>query len=454
MRCLNSPPDLNSLETKILESVSANARHVIVVNAGDGRLARAIREKLGDSVAIKVVEERSDLRPYLDDFEGIGSDPWNVSWYEKQAEAHGPVDSLIFYQVHEYWSGEVETFARILRLLGPEGSCWVAFLNFLATRNLERMLPPLQLSWTSLADPVRLARQVDLASWLAYFEQIKAEPLQLWGLLDPQAFEYCQNRPKEAGEWGLRGMKIKVSTLADAFLWGASVCAVEVRSAREGAAPRQPTFSGAPYSGLLFQALVYPYSSAISRQGELLVAEQEAETWKKEGKAEVGNLVEFYFSRIDDAPEVRSALLLGAGWGKDLVALKRFKPEWEWTGVDFLPEKVELGRQELAAEPIRLELAGLGERLPFEDDSFDVVLSLGQFSTLHYPAGKQLAEEALRVARKGVYFLEDSRGPDHSMHLKIYSLRAIYAGLKKDATVEPILLQGNNTGMYVLKLKK
>jgi hypothetical protein len=156
--------------------------------------------------------------------------------------------------------------------------------------------------------------------------------------------------------------------------------------------------------------------------------------------------------QVGGAQESKRVLLLGAGWGRDILLLKRQYPTWDWVGFEHRAALAALGQSLLSKEGLSVATAPLGERMPFEDRSFDVVLSLGYFSTVYEPAGKALANETLRVARGTVYHLEDGRGPDQSMQLHAYSLNGAYAALGAEALTSPVLIDGTATGMYMVKL--
>lgn len=80
-----------------------------------------------------------------------------------------------------------------------------------------------------------------------------------------------------------------------------------------------------------------------------------------------------------------------------LAAGRRF---CEAVGVDFVPSLIERARQRAAAErlPTTFEV-GDAESLPFEDASFDVVLSV--FGSMFAPDQEKAASELLRVCRPG-----------------------------------------------------
>lgn len=104
-----------------------------------------------------------------------------------------------------------------------------------------------------------------------------------------------------------------------------------------------------------------------------------------------------------------SILEVGCGYGKQLRALRKHLPRTvPLSGVDFSPTQLEFAREYLKNDgPIPLFLAE-GERLPFADQSFDLVFTSAV--VLHHPAevADRIRLELLRVARRFVAHNEDT----------------------------------------------
>jgi hypothetical protein len=454
MRCLNSPPILNSLETKIVESIPASARHVLVVNAGDGRLARAVIEKLGAGAKASVVTVIPEMASFVDDLADVTDKAWDINWYAAQVAKHGAFDCIVLYQLHEFWHGELRKLQRLLALAAPGARIWVSFLNAQAGRMLSRFLPPLRLGFSSMADPLRLGPNLDFASFMDFAGKSRVSMVELWGMLDSNAQAYCQKPNGQTETWDIKGVKMNVGTFADAFLWGAANVAMAFD--RVGATPESvpPKISYSPYSGNLLQALLLPYPDYQTAEGMVAAAQLEVDAWRDTGgeNQTLGQLARFFVEQVGGSDQPKRVLVMGAGWGRDLLLFKRQYPSWEWVGFDHQAELAGLAEPLLDPAGLKVETAPIGERLPFDDRSFDVVLSLGYFSSVYEPAAKALAKEALRVARGSIYHLEDGRGPDHSLQLRSYSLKAVYSELGRDASVSPVLVDGAAIGMYMLKL--
>jgi SAM-dependent methyltransferase len=105
----------------------------------------------------------------------------------------------------------------------------------------------------------------------------------------------------------------------------------------------------------------------------------------------------------------RSMLEIGCGYGKQLINIQELLGhDVHLTGIDFSESQLELARQNLQnLSHIRL-LRASGDRLPFADQSFDLVLTSAVI--LHNPPeiAERIREEVLRVARRWCVHNEDT----------------------------------------------
>jgi SAM-dependent methyltransferase len=181
-------------------------------------------------------------------------------------------------------------------------------------------------------------------------------------------------------------------------------------------------------------------------------AEIAVAAWRSATQRDLGRLARFFIEQVGDLQQPKRVLLMGCGWGRDLLLLKHHYPTWDWVGYDHNAALVEAGRELLAEANLTAKSAKLGEAMPFADRSFDVVLSLGYFSSLYEPAAQALAKEILRVRNGPVFHLEDGRGAEQGLQLKSYSLKSVYGELGVESVVQPVLVDGSPIGMYLLKI--
>lgn len=449
MRSLNSPTVLNALEAKIAESVPADAKHILVVNAGDGRLPRAILAK-APKAAASVVTVHPRLEKHVDDFSGRSSDPWDLAWHTAQVGKHGAYDYVVFYQLQEFWRGELYQLERVIGLAAPGATVWTSFVNAQSYRMISRFLPPVRLGFSTMADPLRSSTNLDFGSYLDFAGRQGAAITELWGMLDQNAQEYCQKPPAQPAKWELRGVKASVASMADAFLWGASVVAAAMRLPGGEPAPASPKVSYSAYNSNLLQALLLPYPDEQGREGTLGAAMVELKAWRKSPGDKVGPIAKLFINQVGEIDKPKRVLLLGCGWGRDLLLLKRNYPAWDWVGFDHNRDLVALGQDLVAAAGATSVSAEMGEPLPFDDRSFDLVVSLGYYGALYESAARFVAKEVRRVAKGAIYHLEDGRGPDHGLQLKSYSLKAVYSGIGVESSVKPVLVDSAPNGMYML----
>src|SRR5687767_461418 len=117
-------------------------------------------------------------------------------------------------------------------------------------------------------------------------------------------------------------------------------------------------------------------SSQTGLNLEAIKARQQ-QTWSSGDYAMVGGTLVVMAETLCEAVDVRPgqrALDVATGSGNTaLAAARRF---CDVTGVDYVPELLERGRERAAAERLTVDFrSGDAEALPFQDASFDVVLS-------------------------------------------------------------------------------
>ena len=88
---------------------------------------------------------------------------------------------------------------------------------------------------------------------------------------------------------------------------------------------------------------------------------------------------------------------VGCGTGPMIELLLKEFPDKEYTGVDLTPRMIEVAQEKKLAHT--KFLIGDSENLPFEEDSFDVIVCTNSFH--HYPKPQAFMNEAARVLKAG-----------------------------------------------------
>ena len=455
MPCLNAIAGLNPLEQFIVQSIPDTARHVAVVRAGDGRLARAVRATLSADAEVCVVESRPELHAYLDDFDaaqvstGYELDP---SWYQaKVAERGLPFDWIIFYNLHEYWGGHTASFYQILQTLAPKGSCWVNYLNATCVPILQKRLASGSHGSLQLGDPLNAAPQFDLGAWAAFLNTSGFLLEQLWGALEPVSYAFLGNKAKTPTELRLGNLALPVANATDAFALGGMVHALQFRRRQEIELERQPRVNACQLNGLTVQSFLLPYPDLDEQQQNHFQTLREIAAWQSENHPPFSPTMTAFLGELARLGDVQRVLYVGSGWGRDLLLLSQWKTDWEWTGIESDAFAVEQGSHALASEALNLHHFDPAAPLPFEDGAFDLVITTGYFSRIHLPLARQLLPELIRVASKHLCHLEDSRGPDLSIYTKLVPLPMLYQQSGRKAHAQPLLVNNQPSGVYVLQ---
>ena len=131
------------------------------------------------------------------------------------------------------------------------------------------------------------------------------------------------------------------------------------------------------------------------------IKQRQQATWASGDFAVIGTTLQIVGELLAEAADVRAGervLDVAAGNGNaTLAAARRFA---DVTSTDYVPALLDKGRERARAEglSIRFQVADV-EALPFDDESYDVVLST--FGVMFAPDQSRAAREMLRVLKPG-----------------------------------------------------
>lgn len=132
------------------------------------------------------------------------------------------------------------------------------------------------------------------------------------------------------------------------------------------------------------------------------VKQVQQKTWAAGDFAVVASMGVIVGERLCEAVSVLPGeRVLDVACGSGNAAIAAARRSWGGVvGIDFVPALLERGRERAGAEGLDVEFVeGDAESLPFEDGSFDVVLST--FGAMFPPDQPRMAAELLRVCRSG-----------------------------------------------------
>jgi ubiquinone/menaquinone biosynthesis C-methylase UbiE len=123
--------------------------------------------------------------------------------------------------------------------------------------------------------------------------------------------------------------------------------------------------------------------------------------WSEGDFAKIGTAAQIVQEELCEAVDVwpgQRVLDVACGAGNGAIAAARRNAKA--VGLDYVPELLERGRERAAVEGYEVEFVeGDAQDLPFEDGSFDVVIST--FGAMFAPDQEKTAQELMRVCRSG-----------------------------------------------------
>ncbi len=132
------------------------------------------------------------------------------------------------------------------------------------------------------------------------------------------------------------------------------------------------------------------------------VTQIQQKVWSQGDFSMVGGLLTIVGEELAEAAEILPGdRVLDLACGSGSTTIPAARRAWGNTvGLDYVPELLERGRERAECERVEVEFVeGDAQNLPFEDASFDVVLS--SFGVMFAPDQQQAADEMLRVCKPG-----------------------------------------------------
>jgi SAM-dependent methyltransferase len=142
------------------------------------------------------------------------------------------------------------------------------------------------------------------------------------------------------------------------------------------------------------------------------IKQRQQQTWASGDFAVVAGRIVLVAEQLCDSADLHAGWhVLDVATGSGNAAIAAARLGCTAVGVDYVPALLERGRERVAAERLPVELIdGDAESLPFDDGSFDAVVSV--FGAMFAPDHRRAAAELVRVCRPGGTIALASWTPD------------------------------------------
>lgn len=440
---------LNSFQDFIAQRVTEGTRHILVLGYGRGEFLRELKSKAAAGVRICAADNRPWAKARDGDASLLLDDPLAIDHLKAEAGAYGPFDLILLLDVQDWWHGRVDNIAEIIELLEPQGGLlWVQYLNGLCLDILANRLTSGQTGAASLTLPIHQHPMMDLGSWLGFGHQFGLQQRAFWALANPLVFKYFSQ--KKAVKIPFAGKELRVNNPTDAINLGAFVHGIEFVHA--GTVKDSPGIHLSPMNGLSMQGFLYPDPDGSEAPVRRMHALSEIKALKNGQELSLPAGWADLMKLFETTDDIKDVLLVGAQWGRELMMMRKHYPSLNWSAVETSEELIEMGAKAFPELEDAVQHWKPGTKMPFEDKSFDLVVTFGFCSRNHPQISATLIPEVIRLTRHYVGHFEDAMGAERSLLQKNVPLPEIY--LKCGVMAKPQAYSDGRqtTGYYVLAI--
>jgi len=416
---------LNLLEEKILETISNTAKNILIIGSGDGRLGKYLRDRL-KNIYLVGIEEDKELAEISNNFldkvivKNIEQDIDNLDLKENF------FDTLIYFDLDRYISNPFTSLKKYNKFLKDDGDIFCTFYNTHSKEYLQNSISTFGSKiFTTLNCFPLFPYNIILFSEIANISSWNIE--SFLGLLNPEANTISANQ----NSLSFSNLNITFSA-NDSFQKYNFYVYYYLLRAKKTSNPKVNTSVDIQNHGVL-QAVSfdkirdirfrYPakywkkygaYYFAIERKGiekeTLLIKESE------------------YLANIISDYKPDTILELGCGYGRVLKELAKKNKQATITGIDISKDQLKEAKEYLKDFNVSL-LEYNGIKLPFDDNSFDVVYTCGVFSVLPPEIVYPLLKEVYRVSKKIIIHDEEVFGDSVRFYKHEYDTAYIRNGV-------------------------
>lgn len=445
-------PAVTPFEHSLLSKDWSRLRHVLLVRSGDGRFASALRSVLPQACRLVCLESRESLVPDVGP-EVMGGE-WSFPEIEDEVGRYGKFDCMIFVHFHEFWAGKVGSLSRMMEFLDSGGFVWFQYLNGSCLEVLDGRLQAGGLQGRSLSSPFYAAPPLDLQGMAHWGNSLGLVCDEIWGYVGHRLFKWMTGKSKKEIKLELLKRNYPIRSALEGVGAGAHVLGVRLRH-RHFDETRQvePRISVAEMSPAGLQMFLIPHPHVDDRESDEWQARAQIKAWRTRGRPDLSPMRRRMLDEFTEDQSVEKVLLVGGAYAGDLFLLAKLYDQWNWCGVDHDSSLVSLWCDAMSGEPEVLESWDPQSSFPFEDSSFDLVVSLGAFSRCNPALALRYASEMVRVSRRHVAHLEDAAGPARDSFKRTVPLPSIYQRLGWRSDARPVLKEGKDTGWITLFLE-
>lgn len=402
---------LNVVEKYLVESLQEEKyKKILIWSCHNGRLGEVIREHVNSDVYLVGVEESEQ---YIEDANQYLDKVIHQALNQFSLPSEETFDCIIYNDIHYYLTDPIYNLDKNLSLLNRGGDLFFTFFNSQHYKQIQDLVR------YGLSNQLFLFGGVskqffNLDFFKFVMDQLSLPIIDIMGLSEDLYFMWHEIKPNiKMGTLG----QLKIQNQLQLFNFLSIYYLIKVSYKDKDKAIRKPRIRAQSYSMDDLQAILYKDLTDYWKQSGKYYYFAQA-PYLYDGNPQQAETT--YYANLLAELKPKKVLEVGCGYGRNLKELKKVYPDCEIYGIDISTTQLENARDYLEEEEPHLFQYEEGQKLPFDDNSFDLVFTSGVLCIMYPEVVDEICTDMLRVSSKYVVHNEDMKVEDFRFFVHDY----------------------------------
>lgn len=402
----------NVIEKEILDEIKNNVKKIVIFGCNDGRLAQLIKQNINNDIFILGIEKNEEFSILA---QNHCNKVLNLDINQTLSVLEDKYDYIIYCDLHNYMNNPVEILQKHKKYLKKNGKFLFTFHN---SQFIDEISDLVNFGGAKSANTFgrSFGFPYNLDTFIPLMKETGINVESIFGAVSPLFYRWVDQY--KTIHLGMLLLEIPNKKTLFKFLSFYYLIKGNIRTSNT----ENIEYKTTPITIHDQRSLFYRRADVYwERTGKYYLYFADKTFW--EINKVFQQQIEYTVQKINEL-KPKSVLEVGCGYGRNLKTFRKINNKVKLTGIDVSSTQINNAHDYLKGDKVELYHYKEGELLPFKDNSFDVVFSIGVLCMCYPEVMNKLRKEMIRVSKK--YVIHDEDLTIHGPRFFGYNLAEIY----------------------------